>query len=62
MFQDVAAFDQPLSFNTFKVTNVRVYLLFGVQPPQRGDPDSDFTYLDAWHVWKCTVLQSTSIF
>ena len=37
MFQDVAAFDQPLSFNTFKVTNVRVYLLFGVQPPQRGD-------------------------
>ena len=65
MFNGAAAFNQPLSFNTASVTNVRVNLCLESDRYERLD--SDFQFLsnlssDGLHVCRCNGIQSTTTF
>ena len=65
LFYGAAAFNQPLSFNTASVTNVRVNLCLESDRYERLD--SDFQFLsnlssDEHVVCRCNGIQSTTVF
>ena len=61
MFEGAAAFNQPLSFNTSKVTSVRVYICLECNF-NNVKPDSDFLFSTQFIRWAtCSKAQRPSI-